>query len=157
MIATTRIRWLFLAAALTAGCSATPEASRQRDAQGKLFESGPRSTVIYLYRADSGSRGVSTVWVDGRLVGQTLPATYFRVIARPGKNLIHATGSDAGRLAITTREGNVYFVSMHVIGEGEGESSTMFRMVAPEAGEAAIRRCCTMLETWRPGQDRLSL
>jgi hypothetical protein len=140
------------------GCAATPEASPDRDAAAKQFEAASRAAVIYLYRADSpGSKGVSTVWVDGRLVGQTLPATYFRVIARPGRNSIHATGPDAGRLEIETRPDNVYFVAMNVLGEDEGSATTVFRSVAPEAGQAAIQRCCSLLETWRPGQWRVPL
>src|SRR5688572_19780788 len=92
-----------LLSAVLAGCAATPEAPPDRDAAAKQFEAAARAAVIYLYRADSpGSKGVSTVWVDGRLVGQSLPATYFRVIARPGRNHIYATGPDAGRLEIET-------------------------------------------------------
>ena len=145
--------------ALTAflgGCAATPGASPASDAEAKRFESAPRAAIIYLYRpAASGGRGPSTVWVDGRLVGQTLPASYFRIAARPGRNLITASAGDAGRLEIDTQADAVYFVEMQVFGETESESSTVFRGVAPEVGKAAIQRCCTLLETWRPGQPRL--
>ncbi len=151
------IRGLMLAAML-AGCAATPEATPDRDAAAKQFEPAARAAVIYLYRADSpGSRGVTTVWVDGRLVGQSLPATYFRVIARPGRNHIHATGADAGRLEIETRQDAVYFVAMHVSGQDEGSSSTVFRSVPAAAAQSAIQRCCSLLETWRPGQWRVPL
>ena len=151
------VRGLMLAAML-AGCAATPEATPDRDAAAKHFEPASRAAVIYLYRADSpGSRGVTTVWVDGRLVGQSLPATYFRVIARPGRNYIHATGGDAGRLEIQTRPDAVHFVAMYVTGQDEGSSSTVFRSVDPAAAQAAIQRCCSLLETWAPGQWRMPL
>ena len=140
------------------GCAATPEATADRDTAAKLFEPAARAAVIYLYRADSpGSRGVTTVWVDGRLVGQTLPATYFRVIARPGRNRIHASGSDAGRLEIDTRPDSVHYVAMNVSGDSEGSSNTVFRPVDASLGRASIQRCCSLLETWRPGQWRLPL
>lgn len=148
---------LLVVFALLAACTATPEAMPDRDAAAKHFEPAARAAVIYLYRADSPSKGVSTVWVDGRLVGQSLPATYFRAITRPGRNRINATGADAGHLEIQTREDNVYFVAVHVSGEDEGSSTTVFRSVPPAIGQAAIQRCCTMLETWRPGQWRMPL
>ena len=141
--------------ALLGGCAATPEASIQNDAEAKRFESAPRAAIVYLYRADTPSSATSTLWVDDRIVGQSLPATYFRVAVRPGRNRITAFGPDQGRLEIETREGGVYFVAMQMTGDGESSPNTIFRSVPPEAGKAEILRCCTMLETWRPGQWRV--
>jgi hypothetical protein len=147
-----------LSLALLAGCAATPEASRERDADAKLFASAPRAAIIYLYRADTPSTGgTATLWMDGRLIGQTVQATYFRVLARPGHNNISASGNDSGRIEIDTVEGGVYFIAMQVLGDAEGSSRTVFRSVPPETGEAQIKRCCTLLETWQPGQNRLPL
>ena len=147
---------LVVSLAFLGGCASTPEAPPASDAEAKSFEPAPRAAVIYLYRSDGpGSSGVSTIWVDDRLVGQTLPATYFRVAVRPGRNRIAAVAGDQGRLEIETRGGDVYFVAMYVGGEGESSPDTIFRGVPPEVGKAAILRCCTMLETWRPGQWRI--
>ncbi len=149
---------LVAAQLILAGCAATPEASPARDAEGKQFEPVARAAVIYLYRADTpGSKGVATVWIDGRLIGQSLPGTYFRAIARPGRNYIQTSGADAGRIEMATQSDHVYYVALHVTGEGEGSSTTVFRSVPPAAGQAAIGRCCALLETWRPGQWRLPL
>jgi hypothetical protein len=148
---------LVLLLALLGGCAATPEAPPASDAEAKHFESAPRAAIIYLYREDNPSRGVSAIWVDGRPVGQTLPATYFRVAVRPGHNRITAFASDPGWLEIETREGGVYFVALRVAGEAESSPSTTFRIVPPAVGKTEILRCCTMLETWRPGQWRLPL
>ena len=145
---------LVLILALLGGCAATPEAPPASDAEAKRFESAPRAAIIYLYRADTPSSATSTIWVDDRLVGQSLPATYFRVAVRPGRNYIAAFAPDQGRLEIDTREGGVFFVAMQVGGDFETPGDTIFRSVPPEAGKAEILRCCTMLETWRPGQWR---
>lgn len=148
--------WLVLLMALISGCAATPEASRESDADAKRFESAPRAAIIYLYRADSpGSGGTATIWLDGRLVGETVHSTYFRVIARPGHNRISASGHDTGRLEIDTRENEVYFVAMQVLGDSESSPNTRFRSMPPAAGKAELLRCCTLLETWRPGQTRM--
>jgi hypothetical protein len=143
--------------ALLAGCASTPTASYQSDADAKRFETALNAAVIYIYRPTGyGGRGVSTVWIDNRLVGETLPGTYFRVPVRPGRNRITVSGNDAGRLELDTKPEGVYFVEAQVAGEAQSESATVFRVVAPDAGKSAIVGCCRMLETWRPGQGRLN-
>jgi len=149
---------LVMLIAFLGGCASTPEAPPASDAEAKRFESAPRVAIIYLYRADTpGSSATPTIWVDDRIVGQTLPATYFRIAVRPGRNRIAAFAPDQGRLEIETREGGVFFVAMQVGGDVETPGSTIFRSVPPEIGKAEIMRCCTMLETWRPGQWRAPL
>jgi hypothetical protein len=149
---------LVLILAFCGGCASTSEAPPAADAEAKRFESASRVAIIYLYRADTpGSSATATIWVDDRIVGQTLPATYFRIAVRPGRNRIAAIASDQGRLDIDTREGSVYFVAMYVGGDVETPGNTIFRSVPLEVGKAEILRCCTMLETWRPSQWRVPL
>lgn len=148
---------LLVLLAFLGGCASTPEAPASSDAEAKRFESAVNAAIIYLYRPSApGGRGASTIWIDGRLIGETLPTTFFRVAVRPGRNLITASGGDSGRLEMNTRADGVYFVEMQVFGESESESSTVFRGVTPEVGKAAIQRCCMLLETWRPGQSRFN-
>jgi hypothetical protein len=145
------------AGALLGGCAATPEASPQDDAEAKRFDSAPGAAIVYLYRADAPSgRGSSTLWLDDRLIGESLPYTYFRTSVRPGKNLLTAFAGDAGRLAFETSGGEVYFIAIIVRGD-DGASGSVFRLVSPDVGRAQIVRCCTLLETWKPGQKRMPL
>ena len=145
-----------LLALLGGGCATTPEASRASDADAKRFDPVPRAAIVYLYRADIRG-GVATVWVDNRLVGQAVSRAYFRVPVRPGRNIITVAGHDTGRIEINTREEGVYFVEMQVLGESESDSTTIFRSVPAQAGQETIARCCTLLETWRPGQPRFGI
>ena len=132
-------------------------ASLERDADAKRFESALNAAIIYLYRPRApGGDAASTVWIDGRLLGETLPTTYFRVPVRPGRNRITTSGNDVGRIEVDTRAGDIYFVEMQVLGESEGGTTTIFRSVAPATGKAAIVGCCHMLEAWRPGQSRIN-
>ncbi len=110
---------LVLLLALLGGCAATPDAPPASDAEAKRFESAPRAAIIYLYRADNLSHASTTVWVDDRIVGESLPATYFRVAVRPGHNRISAFAGDQGRLEIDTREGGGFFGAMQVGGDFE--------------------------------------
>jgi hypothetical protein len=146
---------LAIAGLLLGGCAATPEASLQDDASAKRFDSVPGAAIVYLYRNDGpDNRGFTTLWLDGRLVGEILPSSYYRVSVRPGRNLLTAFGGDAGRLEFETRGDEVYFVAVSVRGE-YGDSRSEFRRVAPAVGRAQIERCCRLLETWKPGQNRI--
>ena len=141
---------------LLGGCAATPLASRESDADAKRFDPTLRGAVIYLYRPDIRG-GVSTLWVNNRLLGETVAGTYFRVPVPSGRSLITASGSDMGRIAIDTRDDGIYFVEMQVHGESESDSRTIFRSVPEETGKQAIARCCALLENWRPGQERFGI
>jgi hypothetical protein len=144
-------------ALLLAGCTATPEASRDSDADAKRFDSAPGSATVYLYRADGpDNRGFTTLWLDGRLIGEITPASYFRVNVRPGKNALTAYAGDNGRLEFETRSDGVYYVAISVRG-GYGAQNSTFSLVSPEVGRAQILRCCNLLETWKPGQTRIPL
>ena len=136
--------------ALLTGCASTPLASLEADREAKRFDSAPNAAMIYVYRPKGyGGHGVSTIWINDRLVGQTLPETFYRVPVRPGRARINVSGHDPGRLEFDTEAGGVYYVEAQVAGEAQSESNTVFRRVAPEIGQPAIQSCCRLLETWR--------
>jgi hypothetical protein len=141
---------------LVAACASTPEASLTSDADAKRFEPAINAAIVYVYRPVGAGHGVSTLWVNDRLLGETLPLTYFRVPVRPGRTRIAAAGGDSGRIEFETQRDGIYFVEAQVAGESQSESSTIFRRVLPETGKSAIVNCCRMLETWRPGQQRFN-
>jgi hypothetical protein len=148
---------LIVTLAILNGCASTPMASPGTEADAKRFESAPNAAIIYLYRPRlPGGDAATTLWVDGRLLGETLPTTFFRVPLRPGRHRFTVSGSDNGRLEIDTQAEGLYFVEMQVLGESQGATTTIFRSVAPEIGKTAILDCCRMLETWRPGQSRFN-
>lgn len=139
---------------LLTACASTPEADPVRDAEAKRFEAVTRDAVIYVYRPDGGTgTAETTLWADGRLVGISLPKTFFRVIVLPGKTLLHTSGSDNGRIEITTSGNDVTYVEMQTF--DDQSPTSRFRQMSAEDAQAAIRNCCTMLEVWRPGQARL--
>ena len=142
--------------AFLAGCASTPEASLSSDADAKRFDTAPNAAIVYIYRPTGAGRGVSTLWVNGRLVGESLPRTFYRVPVRPGRTRLTTSANDAGKLEFDTQVDGVYFVEARVEGETQSEAATTFRRIPPESGKAAIVSCCRMLETWRPGQDRLN-
>lgn len=143
---------LILIALALAGCTSTPEATRERDLEAKRFMASPDAAVLYVYRSEPGPVEPATetntvLYVDGRLIGTTVPQTFFRIEVQPGGHLLHGAGPDPGTLKLDTRPGELYFVSMHTNGE-----MSQFSLVNPEAGKQDILRCCSMLENWAPGQ-----
>lgn len=134
-----------------AGCASTPQASSERDAEARQYASHPGSSTIYVYRPDLGASESDTVlWLDGKLIGATLPRTFFRVNVEPGKHMLAGMGYDNGKLMIETRPGEIYFVSLTVVA-----GNSLFWAVPPEIGRQAVNRCCALMENWAPGQRPL--
>jgi hypothetical protein len=100
---------------IAVGCASTPQASRERDADAKQFSTHPGSATLYVYRPDSDGLDSDTVlWIDGKLIGATLPKAYFRVNLSPGKHTLNGMGHDNGTLSIETRPGELTFVAIRV-------------------------------------------
>lgn len=135
----------------TAGCASTPQASRDRDIDAKSFDAHPGAASVYVYRSPFNNETDDNVlYIDGRLIGSTVPGTYFRVNLTPGKHTLHGTGVDLGTLTIDTRPGTLYFVDLSVLA-----GHSRYQLVPPEQGRQAIASCCVLLENWAPGQRPL--
>lgn len=144
----------FAAALWLSGCASTPEATPQRDAEAKQFIARPDAATIYVYRddfmTDEAEMQDTVLYVDGRLIGATLPRTFFRFDVRAGEHLLHGYGYDQGTLKMETRSAELYFVSLQVMG-----GTSRFTLVEPETGKRDILRCCALMENWAPGQRPL--
>jgi len=150
----TRLGWCaagVLVVIALGGCASTPQASRERDADAKSFETHPAAATVYVYRSPFNTETEDNVlYIDGRLIGSTVPGTYFRVNVTPGKHTLHGAGIDLGNLTLEMRPGSLYFVDLAVIA---GHSH--YQVVPPEHGRRAIASCCVLLENWAPGQRPL--
>jgi hypothetical protein len=142
-----------LAAALTVmmligGCTSTPEATPERDALAKEFLTHPNASTIYVYRSEFNHYATDSVlYLDGRVMGTTVPGSYFRLDTTPGRHVLHGTGIDLGTVTLETRAGEIYFVSVTING---GHSN--FEVVPDPQGRERVRACCALLENWAPGQ-----
>jgi hypothetical protein len=143
---------LCLLAAL-GGCASVPEAAPERDAEAKRFETRAGAAAVYIFRNDfpgTAELEDSVLYVDGRLIGATLPGTFFRVDVMPGVRELHGYGYDAGSLRIRAREGEAHFVALNVVG-----GTSRFAPVVPAVAQREIERCCMLMENWQPGQRPL--
>jgi hypothetical protein len=134
-----------------AGCASTPEAPRELDAAAKSFDTHPGAASVYVYRSPVNENWDDNVlYIDGRLIGSTVPGTYFRVNLTPGRHTLHGTGVDLGTLTIDTRPGALYFVELTVLA-----GHSRYELVPPQQGRHAVVSCCVLLENWAPGQRPL--
>ena len=143
----------FLLVLAVAGCASVPQASPERDAAAKQFRTQPGAATIYVYRPDFGTSGgvdTTVLRVDGRLIGDTLPRTYFRLDLRPGRHLMSVDAPDNASLVIDTSPGELYFVALTMTG-----GSSQFSQTTPAEGRRAIQACCALMENWAPGQRPL--
>ena len=137
--------------ALLAACASTPEASPELDREAKRFDTHPGSSTIYVYRTDTPSlQDDSVLWINGRLIGATLPRTFFQIHLNPGLQRLAGYGVDNGTLVLDTRPGEAYFVRLQVLA-----GHSRFEAVAPDRARSELPACCALLENWRPGQRPL--
>ena len=142
---------LAVVVAFMAGCASTPQATGERDAEAKQYAGNPATSTLYVYRPDFGNSDSDTVlWIDGRLIGATLPKTFFRVNVGPGKHTLTGMGYDNGQLTLETRPGELYFVAVSIVA-----GNSLFWLVPPDVGRDAVNRCCSLMENWAPGQRPL--
>jgi hypothetical protein len=140
-----------LAGLLLSACTSTPQASPDRDAAAKEFFTHPDASTIYVYRSPFNYYDADSVlYLNGRLMGSTVPGTYFRIDTVPGHHVLHGNGIDLGQIALDTRPGEVYFVALDVLA---GHSH--FHLVPQQVGQQRVRACCALLENWAPGQRPL--
>lgn len=136
---------------LLTACASTPQATADRDRAAKAFDSQQGSSTLYVFRPEFPGPDEDTVlWVNGRLIGATLPKTYFRISTSPGMQYLSGYAGDNGTMQLDTRPGNIYFVRLHTVG---GQS--VFEPVESATGRRELTECCELLENWRPGQRPL--
>lgn len=137
---------LALGAAMLAGCAWTPRATPEMDAAAKQFTAYSDAATIYVYRSYLNRPDErATLYMNGLLVGDTRPGTFYRIDTVPARHVLHGLGTDSGHLAVDARAGQVYFVRLDVIGR---ESN--FKLQSAAVGRQQISSCCEMLENW-PG------
>ena len=143
--------WWLVALVLALGaCASTPQASRARDAEAKQFITHPGFAAIYVFRPDfpAATMEDTALYVDDRLIGQTLPGTFFRVDVEPGAHVVRASAAGSVEIKLATRPDELYFVELNVV---SGANSRL-TVVQPARAQAAIRKCCALMENWAPGQ-----
>jgi hypothetical protein len=134
------------------GCASTPQATPARDAEAKRFLSHPGFATIYVYRPDilTAEMDDSVLYVDDRLIGATLPGTFFRVDVQPGAHVVSSSAAGSANLKLDTRPDELYFVQLNVFSGG-----SRLALVDSEKAKGTLLKCCALMENWAPGQRPL--
>lgn len=134
------------------GCASTPQATPTRDAEAKRFLSHPGFAAIYVYRPDilTAEMDDSVLYVDDRLIGTTLPGTFFRVDVQPGARVVSSSAAGSTNLKLDARPGELYFVQLNVT-----SGSSRLALVDAEKAKGALLKCCALMENWAPAQRPL--
>src|SRR5688572_5289822 len=120
-----------------AGCAWTPRATVEMNAAAKQFTAYSDAATIYVYRSYLNRPDErATLYMDGLLVGDTRPGTFYRIDTVPARHVFHGVGIDSGHLAVEARAGQVYFVRLDVIGR---ESN--FKLQPDAVGRQQITSC----------------
>jgi hypothetical protein len=144
---------MLLAALALAGCASTPQSSPVQDSLVKQFITHPDSATLYVYRPDRspGTDIEDTVlYVGDRLLGATLPGTFFRIDLLPGVYLLHGLAHDNGSLKVEVRRGEATFVALT-----STNGNSRFARVDAEVARRELTACCVLMENWTPGQRPL--
>jgi uncharacterized protein DUF2846 len=142
----------WLVVLLLGGCASTPQATSGRDAEAKRFISHPGFAAIYVYRPDflGAEMDDSTLYMDERLIGATLPGTFFRIDVQPGTHAVSSSAAGSTQLKVEARPDQLYFVQLNVMSGG-----SRLTLVEAEAAKRAILKCCALMENWAPAQRPL--
>jgi hypothetical protein len=101
---------------LLAGCASVPMAPMDQDSKAKEFLPPPNKASLYIYRSEIiGYFIPMSVAVNGKVIGQTLAHTYFRLNLRPGKYTIESHAyENISTLSLPMKAGENYFVWQEV-------------------------------------------
>lgn len=132
-----------LASLYLTGCASVPMAPAEKDQARKEFTAPPEGmSGLYIYRNSSfGGALKKTVRVDGKIIGETAPHTYFYTTLKPGVHEL-ATESEFSdnTLSIDMQPGQNYYVH-NFIKFGAFVGGAGLKQVSDEEGQKGVREC----------------
>ena len=134
---------LAVASIYLSGCASVPMASNDDDALRKQFSTPPENTSgLYIYRNSTlGGALKKTITVDGQVIGESAPKTYFYLDLKPGTHTL-ATESEFSdnMFTLDTEGGKNYFVRQYMkLGVFVGGAN--FETVTDEVGKKGVMEC----------------
>jgi Protein of unknown function (DUF2846) len=137
-----KLTTLILAVYLT-GCASVPMATTEDDQSRKAFSSPSGGNAgLYIFRnSHFGTALKKSVYVDGQLVGETAPMTYFYREVPPGERKL-STQSEFGKndLVVKAEPGRNYFVRQY-IQFGVFVGGAGLELLSEEEGKKGVLEC----------------
>src|SRR3546814_18192112 len=121
-----------------AGGAAVPLADPSADAAAKRFVPPPDKSAVYLFRDETiASANTIPVALDGKIMGETAPLTYFLWIVEPGEHRVSSHTSNPSTVDLYTEPGRNYFI-WHEIKTELLTPETQIWIVAAKRGRKGV-------------------
>ena len=132
---------VILTTALISGCASVPMASLEQDAAAKTYQAKPGKSNIYLYRNESFGGAIKiSIFLDGKLIGDTAPKTFYLLETDPGKHNLLSKAENDSILELNTEAGRNYFIWQE-IKMGLWQPRSALQQVDETTGKAAVEEC----------------
>ena len=94
---------------LLSSCAGIKPASEAQNSEAKLFKAVAKKGVLYIFR-DEGLGGAlhKSIRVNGTMLGETGPDSFFRYVVEPGTCKIDSNGESV--LEVSVKAGQIYYV-----------------------------------------------
>lgn len=125
------------------GCASVPMASKEDDQLKKQFAAPAKNASgLYIYRnSNFGGALKKSVYVDGSLIGETAPMTYFYTQVKPGEHTLSTESEfSPNDLKIKTVGGKNYFV-LQQIKMGVFVGGAKLELVPEDQGKKGVLEC----------------
>jgi len=99
------------------GCASVPMASMEEDNLKKQFTAPPQGTSgLYIYRnTNLGGALKKDVYIDGKLIGETAPMTYFYKRVKAGKHTLSTESEFSDNdLILQAESGKNHFINQYI-------------------------------------------
>jgi hypothetical protein len=138
------LKYLLLVATFyLCGCASVPMAPVEEDVARKEFSAPtPGTAGLYIYRnSNLGGALKKSVYIDGELIGETGPMTYFYKEVQAGKRQLSTESEFSDNdLILDAQNGQNYFIRQYIkIGLFVGGAN--LEQVSEEVGKAGVLEC----------------
>ena len=134
---------ILLAISYITGCASVPMASKEEDNAKKQFSAPPAGySGLYIYRnSNFGGALKKDVFIDGKLIGETAPMTYFYRKVKPGKHTLSTESEFSNNdIILQAKNGENHFVNQY-IKMGLFVGGAGLALVSEKEGKSGVLEC----------------
>jgi hypothetical protein len=116
-------------------------AGMEQDAAAKTYQVKQGKANIYVYRNENLGGAIKlTLLMDGKLVGDTGPKTYYLLEVEPGRHTLLSKAENDSVLELNAQAGRNHFVWQEVK-MGLWQPRTLLQEVDEATGKAGVAEC----------------
>lgn len=134
---------LLAASLLLNGCASVPMDTAENDAAKKAFSSPAQDTAgLYIYRnSNFGGALKKSVSINGEVIGETAPMTFFYRDIKPGKHTISTESEFSdNEIELVAEGGKNYFIRQY-IKMGVFVGGANLQLVSEDKGKQGVLEC----------------